>query len=46
MKKKMKVIRIYIVGLLIASPIYDLVIQPLAGEACGYWANGILVGGE
>jgi len=28
-----------------AALIYDLVIQPLAGEACGYWADGILVGG-
>jgi len=26
-------------------PIYDLVIQPIQGEAFGYWANGILVGG-
>jgi len=25
--------------------IYDLEIQPLSGEASGYWANGILVGG-
>ena len=25
--------------------IYDLEIQPLVGEARGYWANGILVGG-
>ena len=25
--------------------IYDLVIQPITGEASGYWANGILVGG-
>ncbi len=25
--------------------IYDLEIQPLIGEAYGYWANGILVGG-
>ncbi len=29
----------------VGGPIYDLVIQPLAGEACGYWADGILVGG-
>ena len=26
-------------------PIYDLEIRPLYGEAVGYWANGILVGG-
>ena len=26
-------------------PVYDLEIQPISGEACGYWANGILVGG-
>jgi hypothetical protein len=25
--------------------VYDLIIQPISGEACGYWANGILVGG-
>ena len=25
--------------------VYDLVIQPIIGEAEGYWANGILVGG-
>jgi hypothetical protein len=25
--------------------VYDLEIQPLQGEASGYWANGILVGG-
>jgi len=25
--------------------IYDLVIQPLSGEACGYWADNNLVGG-
>jgi len=29
----------------LVGPIYDLVIQPLAGEAIGYWADGILVGG-
>jgi len=28
-----------------AGPIYDLAIQPIHGEAIGYWANGILVGG-
>jgi len=28
-----------------SCPIYDLVIQPLGGEACGYFADGILVGG-
>jgi len=25
--------------------IYDIVIQPLSGEACGYWADSYLVGG-
>lgn len=25
--------------------IYDLVLEPLEGEACGYWANNILVSG-
>ena len=28
-----------------STRLYDLVIQPLTGKACGYWANGILVGG-
>jgi hypothetical protein len=25
--------------------IYDLIVEPVSGEAIGYWANGILVGG-
>ena len=27
------------------TTVYDLVIRPISGEAVGYWANGILVGG-
>jgi hypothetical protein len=29
----------------LGGTIYDLVIEPLEGNASGYWANGILVGG-
>ena len=29
----------------LGGTVYDLVIRPLYGEAVGYWANGILVGG-
>ena len=29
----------------LGAPIYNLVIEPITGEASGYFANGILVGG-